>query len=451
MKKISPVDILNRLEENGFIAYFVGGCVRDELLHIAVNDFDIATNATPSEIERIFAEQSLDMIGRNFGVMLIDGIEVASFRSESYHIMGKPDVVLVGDFHEDSSRRDFTVNAMARTSQGTVIDYHGGLEDLESKIIRAVGAPNERFKEDPSRILRGMYLAARLDFKIESGTFAAMKKNRDLLRNVPPELIGKILEKVIKHNATSKFMVFLRDSNVLDYVFPELSHTVGLLQNPKYHDSDVFEHTIRVVRAVERYYPGNLVLTLSAIYHDCRKGIEGVRGINNEGFPNDLGHEEAGVPITEQALRNLSFGKRIIKQVSFLVRFHGLKLVENPSQTKVKRIIRKVKDDFPDKNALRRGLSQLIEFKKCDAEGFNPWFRQESLQTITSVQSTLDNVLCNTIFYRSELPVNGTDLMSWGVQGKQIGEMLDYLVIENVQDRKRVEKLLLRKGFNTGT
>jgi tRNA nucleotidyltransferase (CCA-adding enzyme) len=151
-----------------------------------VNDYDIATNATPSDVAYIFRTWSVDEVGKNFGV------EVATFRTETYEVVGKPNVSLVRTFYEDASRRDFTINSMAKRIDGSIIDYHGGMDDLRNKLIRAVGNPIDRFKEDPSRILRGLYLASRLGFQVEENTLRYMKEQVDLLNQVPQELVGKI-------------------------------------------------------------------------------------------------------------------------------------------------------------------------------------------------------------------------------------------------------------------
>ncbi|MFF2531213.1 hypothetical protein ACFVS2_20135 [Brevibacillus sp. NPDC058079] len=437
--------IVELLVEHGFEALYVGGCVRGEFTGEEVNDYDIATNANPDQVAHIFRTWFVEEVGKNFGVMIVNGIEVATFRSESYLIPGKPDVLLVGNFEEDSARRDFTINALAKKLDGTIIDHHGGLQDIERKVIRAVNNPLERFIEDPSRILRGMYLAAKLSFSIEEETFRTMKKNINLLKETSVELVGKILMKVMKHNCLHPFMLFLKETGALKYVFPELCHTIGMPQNPKYHDSNVFDHIMRVLKSVEEKYPGDTILQLSAVFHDVAKGLPDVRGINKEGQPNDLEHEEAGVPITEQALLRLQFGKSVAKQVCFIVKFHGTRLDENPRRGSVTRHLRSMGNFFRDKPSLVVGITKLFQFMDCDSDGFEPTFGAEMKRITNSVEGHFRQVLLDTIFYRNELPINGRDLMNWGIYGEKIGEVLDYLVKENVQEVEIIKKRLAKR------
>src|SRR5690606_22159008 len=154
---------------------------------------------------------------------------------------------------------------------------------------RTVGKPLDRFNEDRSRILRALYLAAKLPgFRLETETRDAIIQHGNLIKQVPIELIGKIVDKVLKSNCLAKFTELLVDTGTLQYVFPELQHLVGLEQNPLYHDSDAMKHTIRVIKAVELTYPGDKVMLFTALFHDCAKGLEGVRGTNKKGQPNDL-------------------------------------------------------------------------------------------------------------------------------------------------------------------
>ncbi|MBP1309159.1 tRNA nucleotidyltransferase/poly(A) polymerase [Paenibacillus sp. 1182] len=250
--------IIEKLMEKGFEAVYVGGCVRDKLRGATPDDYDIATNATPKQIGEIFDPSLIDEVGKNFGVMLVDGIEVATYRSDTYHKSGKPEVTLVGTFFQDSTRRDFTINAMAEKIDGTIIDHHKGQQDLNKKLIRAVWNPLHRFIEDPSRILRGMYLAAKLSFTIEKRTLQAMKDSVRLLETIPNERIAKILRKVMKNNCLHRFMELLMDTGALQYVFPELIHTVGMSQCTKYI-SKGYDHILRRVKAVEDQYSGDIL------------------------------------------------------------------------------------------------------------------------------------------------------------------------------------------------
>ena len=442
---VDEITIMNRLEESGFEVYAVGGCVRDELLGIPVNDIDIATSATPDEIALLFATESIDFVGKQFGVMMVNGVEVATFRKENYLVVGKPEVTLQGSFHDDVTRRDFTINAMGKKLDGTIVDCVGGQEDIKIKQLKAVGEPLERFREDPSRILRGVYLSSALNFTIEDITKQVMIDNGNLINSIPNELIGKIIKKVIERNCLSAFIQSLEELNLLSYVFPSMIHTVSLSQNPKYHDKNVFDHIICVIQAAEYRFPKNQVMALAGLFHDVAKGLEGVRGINKEGQPNDLNHEEKGVPIVKKVLRELQFGKDILNPVLFLIEHHGIRIPESPNRRTVTRIIRKFVPFFPNKTSLISGVQLLFDFMVCDAEGFNPDFGNEVKVMIAKWQPHFNDVLEDTMFYRSELPVDGRLVQQYGYSGKEVGEMLEKLLVLNLQDAEAIENFLKKK------
>lgn len=204
---------------------------------------------------------------------------------------------------------------------------------------------------------------------------------------------------------------------------------------------------LRVVKAAEKNYPGDIVMQLSAVFHDVAKGLPEIRGINKEGQPNDLGHEEAGIPIAEKALLRLQFGKVLAKQVCFIVKFHGIKMDENPRRGSVVRQLRKMKPFFQDKSKLIEGVTKLFQFMDCDADGFDPAFEAEIKRVNATVFAMFEKVLSDTIFYRDELPINGKQLMAWGIHGKKIGEVLNYLVTENIQDIETIIKRLTKQGL----
>jgi tRNA nucleotidyltransferase/poly(A) polymerase len=444
VEKLNHINILKRLESAGFLAYKVGGCVRDEQLGIDVFDYDVVTNATPDQMMQVFSDRELNIVGKNFGVLLVDGIEVATFRSERYIVPDKPEVSFAKTFLEDSSRRDFTINAMAETLSGEIIDYHSGLDDLQKRLIRAVGIPLDRFTEDRSRLLRCLYLASKLKFDVEAETKETLTKYGHLILEVPVELVGKIVSKVLKANCLSRFVELLVETDTLQYVFSELSHTVGLSQNTKYHDSDVIGHIVRVIRAVEQKFPGNETMLLAALYHDVAKGMDGIRGVNNEGQPNDLGHEQAGEPIAKEAINSLQFGGELAKNVGFIVRFHGIRLAPGVGSRSIVKAVRKMAEYFSNKDDLTAAVDQLFNFMTCDAEGFEPSFGPTIIKDNLELVKAFHSVLEVTMFYRSELPVNGNDIKVYGIQGIQIGEVLDKFLEHNFRSREEAINYLNR-------
>lgn len=430
--------ILRILLTNGFEALKVGGYVRDRLLGHIPKDMDIATNATPDQVINLFSNQGfgVNLVGKNFGVVIVDGVEVASYRTEQYMRRGKPNVQIVSDFYQDSSRRDFTINAMALTVDNQLIDYHGGLRDMRSRLVRAVGGPEQRFLEDPSRILRGVELAARLGFKIEADTKQAMTNMGYLLKEVPYPLVGKIVKKAISFRRLASFIRLLEETKLLQYVFPELVHTVGCPQNPRYHKYDVFRHILAVIRAAEKRV--DPILMLGALLHDIAKGLPIVRGINRMGQPSDIGHEEAGVPIARAILSRLEFDKSVIRDVLFLVNFHGIRLEPNPKRSTCLRVLRRLAEWYPNKRDLLVAVRRLFVFMNCDAEGFADDFGKEMKATLASIKPVFIDVLKESVLYVSDLPITGRDLVERGYQGKAVGEILRRLVDLNKSSRQEI-------------
>lgn len=441
----NEIAILTTLEEAGFQAYIVGGYVRDKCLGKPANDVDIATSATPTEIESIFAGQTIDFVGKQFGVMIVNGFEIATFRSEIYNTPSKPDVALVTSFKEDASRRDFTINAMGMKRDGEIIDYFGGREDIENKLVRAVGNPKDRFTEDPSRILRAIYLASSLNFSIEEQTKAVIMENRELLTLVPKELVGKIIQKAIAHVSLAKFLVLTKELELLDYAFPYLTHTVDMAQNPAYHDSDVFGHIVRVIESAESRYPGNPVQALSALLHDVAKGLPEIRGINDRGQPNDLNHEEAGVPIAKRALNNLQIDKYTKQRVLFVVEHHGLRLPGKPKKRSVMKALRKMAVSVRNKSMLREALDDLLCFMDADADGFEPAFGHDMKQLNEAVKPFFWQQLEEMVLFPEDLPVDGGFLARQGLVGKEIGDTLQEMIRLNICELHQAEKFLEKK------
>ncbi len=222
MSKLDPDQILAILEGAGYRALYVGGYVRDRLLGLQPDDADIATSAGPDQIVGLFCDRAVvKQQGKHFGVVVVDGTEVAMFRGETYTIPGKPDVFPAADFAQDAARRDFTINAMGMTRAGEILDPVDGRADLQAGLIRAVGDPDTRFREDPARLLRAVTFAARLGFRIEEGTAAAIRRNADLLETLPVERMTKELKKMLDRRVLHRGMALLHELDLNAYVFPE--------------------------------------------------------------------------------------------------------------------------------------------------------------------------------------------------------------------------------------
>lgn len=415
-KNTPEMKVVQLLEKAGHEAYFVGGCVRDYFIskeneNFKFEDIDVTTSASPEEAMDALKNEfnSFDLVGARFGVLMVAGIEIAQFRSETYEegSKGKPSVQPAGSAFEDAARRDFTMNSIYMDSKGNVIDLNDGLEDIENKVVRAIGDPGERFNEDPSRILRLFYLAARFGFSIDSKTLESAIDNRELIKEIPDALVGKITKKVISYNSLSSYLVMLKESGIFEVVYPEFAHTLNKSQNPKYHDSDVFDHTVRVIKAAEENFPSNELMAMKAWCHDIAKGLDSVRAINEQGAVCDLGHEEVGAPLAKEFCLRLQFGKAFAQEVEFAVKWHGVRFYEGFKLRSHLKIGRKLARDCSSKAQMEERAKQLIEFIYLDAEGFNDNLKSEVTKGVNACKDKFIEVIKNEPFFISELPISG--------------------------------------------
>ncbi len=330
------------LKKAGFKAYLVGGCVRDLYLGREPKDWDIATDARPEEIQKIFPESVYE---NNFGTVGVKTeakderlkiIEITTFRSEGrYTDKRHPDEVkFAKTIEEDLSRRDFTINAMAfpltdnkqiianhndklSVISGKFIDPYGGEADLKKKIIRTVREPRERFNEDALRLMRAVRFAVELGFKIDQPTFKAVQEQAGLLEMIAKERIRDELVKIIMADRAAEGIILLEDAGLLKFIIPELREGIGCSQN-KHHIYTVFDHNVRALNyTAQKNY--SLVVRLAALFHDVGKP----RTKRGEGPDATFyGHEIVGARMTAKIMDRLKFAKELIEQVSRLVRYH---------------------------------------------------------------------------------------------------------------------------------
>lgn len=418
----------------GYEAYLVGGFVRDSLLGLEPNDCDIVTNALPDQIIAVFFDHECRLIGKKFLVVVVNGVEIATYRSERYATRGKPLVKPAKTFFEDASRRDFTINAMAKDQKGEVIDLFGGKEDLKKGVIRAVGDPVSRFDEDPVRILRAVTFAARLGFPIDPDTSCAIGRMRHLLSTVEPERIAKEIKKMLEKGVLHRGLLLMRDLDLLHYVLPEHVHLVGLPQNPAYHQYDAFDHTVEAVKHLETQN-ASLVAVLGGLFHDVAKGTEGVRVRNPKtGQPSDFGHDKAGVPITETAVLRLGFGKKTARAVARLVRFHMIR-DDRHSYRSLVRLVRTIAADCTDKQELQGAIEDLIALVRADISS-----SQGDQSRLPLFEERLRKVATDVPFYPKDAGISGTGL---GPPGREIGKKIMQLLLDAqnraLQELKKAE------------
>jgi len=317
--------IISQLEKKGFNAHIVGGCVRDFLINKEPNDWDIATNARPEEIQKIFPNSFYKNDFLTVTVQTkskspnLKEIEITTYRFETtYSDKRHPDKVRIAKtLEEDLSRRDFTMNAIAMDNKGNIIDPLNGQQDIKDKLIRAVGKAKERFSEDALRMIRTVRFATVLGFKIEPKTKKAIIENASLLKHVSQERIRDDLIKIIMSERAADGIELLRELELLNYIIPELNEGYGVKQN-KHHTLNCYEHSIESLRfaAKENF---NKDIRVSALLHDIGKPrTKKGRGESATFY----GHEVVGAKITKKILERLKFSKKDIRRIVKLVRYH---------------------------------------------------------------------------------------------------------------------------------
>ena len=410
----SVLACLSRLEAAGFAAYVVGGCVRDHLLGLTPSDYDMCTAALPEQTEAIFSDRRLVLAGKKHGtvgVVTEDGVvEITTFRTEGdYRDNRHPEwVTFVPDIEQDLARRDFTVNAMAYSPTRGYADPFGGRADLEQKILRAVGDPEQRFREDSLRILRGVRFAVRYGLTPENATLDAMVSLRHLMDNLARERVFDELCKLLPLVSADDLIRF---APVLAAVIPELENCIGFQQHNPHHLHDVYGHTAHVVEAV----PADLTLRWAALLHDI--GKPATFSLDEQGRGHFYGHAKESAAMADAILRRLKAPTALREQVVTLVTQHMTPLT-------------------PDKKLLRRRLSalgsdmlhHLLTFQEADwgGKGTDEVRENGDFDEIRAILAEIEAE--DTCLSLKDLAVNGHDLMAAGITGPAIGKTLNRLL-----------------------
>lgn len=411
---------IRMLKEAGFRAYAVGGCVRDALLGQTPHDYDLCTDATPDAICRVFSGYSLIRQGEKHGTIgvVMDGevYEITTFRTEGgYADRRHPQwVKFVPTVEEDLSRRDFTINAMAYTPAEGYIDPFGGRQDLEDRILRAVGDPYTRFSEDALRILRGVRFAARFRLTPETDTFQAMESLASTMDKLAVERIfSELCQLLLQVTAQD----LLRFRHILTAVLPELADTIDFDQHSPHHAYDVFTHTAHVVQAV----PPVLSLRWAALLHDLGKPRCFYQDENGRGhFP---GHAGESARMADVLLTRLKAPTALREQVVMLIEKHMMPL--QPEKKLVRRWLGRMGTS---------ALQELLTLQEADLHSKGLEHPEESDQ-FHILRNLIDELLeAEDCLSLRDLAVNGTDLIQAGFPpGPVIGKLLQHL-LEQVQE-----------------
>jgi tRNA nucleotidyltransferase (CCA-adding enzyme) len=332
MSKVSRIDIPKQVSEicaqlaaAGFEAYLVGGCVRDILIGAEPKDWDIATNARPEQVQKLFTDHVYENTFGTVGVKTdsedprVKVVEITTYRIEGkYSDKRRPDEITFADkLEDDLSRRDFTVNAMAMGLQGEIVDPFGGQKDLKAKLIRTVGSPEERFNEDALRLMRAVRFAIQLDFEIDPPTEKAIQKLARHLREIAQERIREELSKMIMTPRAAKGILLLEKLGLLEFVLPELREGLGVSQN-KHHVYTVFEHNLKALDYAARQ-DYSLEVRMASLLHDVGKP----RAKKGDGLDSTFyQHEYIGAKMVVKMLDRLRYPREFVDKVAHLVRRH---------------------------------------------------------------------------------------------------------------------------------
>lgn len=427
--------ILNLLSKNGYKAYVVGGCVRDYILGKSGGDIDITTSAKPMIIEQILTNEGIKVIetGLKHGTVtaVIDSeqYEITTFRKDGdYEDNRHPENVLfVDDVKEDLSRRDFTVNAMAYNHNDGIVDLFFGMDDIENKIIRAVGNPNKRFTEDALRIMRAIRFSSVLGFEIEENTKKAIFDNKELLKNVSVERLYVELIKLLLGDNVLKVLSEYKD--VIAVIIPELKPTFDCEQNNPWHIYNVYNHIINAVDSA----PKTEVIRLTMLLHDIGKPL--VKTTDSNGIDHFKMHAKAGAGIAKEILKRFNVSNKIYDEVTTLVYYH--QGVENVDNVKVKRWLSKLGEEY---------ARDLFLVRIADLKAHNLAKTDYEIKKMYSLLDELDEVVKRgDAFKISDLAVNGNDLIELGYKGAKIGQKLNEILSLVVDDEIANDKDVIIK------
>ena len=412
-----PAYILNLLEQHGFEAYIVGGCVRDAIINRNPQDWDIATSAKPHEVKNIF-QRTIDT-GLKHGTVTVL-LNTAAFEITTYRIDGKyinnrkpEEVAFTDSLEADLSRRDFTINAMAYHPDKGLIDPFGGMEDIELKQIKAVGDPGQRFEEDALRMLRAVRFSAQLNYRIEENTLQAIEAFCHLLNNISGERIRDELNKILLANP----MIFqlLHTTGILRHIMPELDLCFQTEQKHPYHIYNVGMHSLHAASNIKC----SALLRWTMLLHDIGKPL--VQSTDSNGIDHFYMHQKRSVENAEIVLHRLRFDNAAITKIKKLILEHD----------------RRIEDD---EKSLRRAVAAIgidlfedwIQVRLADISAQNPDKAFERIMKLNALKAAYDKIInekqCLSL---KDLALSGKDLMDIGFsEGKSLGEVLQKLLDE---------------------
>lgn len=429
--------IIATLENAGFEGYAVGGCVRDTLLGKEPDDWDITTSAAPQQVKELFL-RTIDT-GIQHGTVTVlmerETYEVTTYRIDGEYEDGRhpKEVVFTANLLEDLKRRDFTINAMAYNDKSGIVDAFGGIQDLEDKVIRCVGEPEERFTEDALRMMRAVRFSGQLGYEIEEKTGQAVTQLASALSKISAERICTELTKLM----VSPHPDYLRKAYELGMTkvfLPEFDAVMTTPQNNPHHCYSAGEHILHSLN----YVRAEKVLRFAMLFHDLGKAV--TRTTDEEGIDHFHGHVEKSADMADQIMKRLRFDNDTREKVVRLVKYHDLEIGLTPKA--VRRAIVKVGQElFP----------YLLEVKRADVLAQSMFQREEKEAELQQLEAIYQEVIAkNDCTSVKMLAVNGRDLIQAGMKpGKELGETLQRLLELVLEDPSLNTKEYLLSQIST--
>lgn len=428
-------EIIGQINDAGYEAYIVGGCVRDTLLHKEPNDWDITTSATPLQVKAIF-KRTIDT-GIQHGTVTVmkgrQGYEVTTYRIDgAYEDARHPkEVIFTPDLMEDLKRRDFTINAMAYHPDSGLVDPFDGRKDLEDHVIRCVGDPKERFTEDALRMMRAVRFAAQLDYKIEEDTFAAIKELAPSIKKISAERIQTEMVKLLLSEHPERFRTFY-ECGLTACFLPEFDRMMTTVQNNPHHCYTVGEHVIHGLS----YIRAEQSLRLAILFHDIAKPE--TKTTDERGIDHFRGHQERGSKMAEEILRRLKFDNHTIAMVKGLVACHDRRI--EPNARAMRRAVHQIGEDY---------FPALFEVRKADVMAQSEYQRKEKLAAIEEgfqiYREMKEEEQCISL---KSLAVNGGDLIRAGVApGRELGMILEQMLQDVIEEPSHNTKEYLMQRY----
>lgn len=422
--------IISILENSGYEAFAVGGCVRDFLLGKSCDDIDITTSATPQQMKQVFDADKIKYYetgikhGTITALAFNQSFEVTTYRTDGEYTDNRhpENVCFVKSLKEDLSRRDFTINAMAYNKNSGVVDMFGAKQDLNNRIIKTVGNPNLRFNEDALRIMRAVRFASVLGFEIEEQTKKAIFDNKELLCNVSCERLYSELTKLLMGD--NVFNVLVEYKEVIGVIIPELKYIFDIPQNTKWHIYDVWQHTAKAVEMSKK----DIAIRYAMLFHDIGKAF--TKTTDSNLTDHFKGHQKVSAYYAGQIFARLKAPKVVSERCMAVIPIHDIHI--GKSDKNIKKWLNKIGE---------QALFDLIEVKRADKLAQNTELTLDEIENLKITKSTAQSIIASKEAYCiKDLNINGNDLIALGLKGREIGEMLTAVLDEVIEGNVNNDK-----------